>query len=170
MMKLILDGKEWRVNDCLSGCLHKSKVVHERGKRNQTQMASYIYFSGKGQTVANCDSINWYDQSVRVIIGTSNNWYEQLVVPVWTVHTWGLLLLVAIIPHLCQPIAEVPHLCWSNGNNASVAILGSWHFPWGLLPVWFLYLLCGWDCFLFASCRYDDIIIACLPSTCSNSA
>jgi hypothetical protein len=40
------------VNDYVSGCLHKSKVVHERGKRNQTQMACYIYFSGKGQMVA----------------------------------------------------------------------------------------------------------------------
>jgi hypothetical protein len=40
------------VNDYVSGCLHKSKVVHEREKRNQTQMACYIYFSGKGQMVA----------------------------------------------------------------------------------------------------------------------
>jgi hypothetical protein len=40
------------VNDYVSDCLHKSKVVHERGKRNQTQMACYIYFSGQGQMVA----------------------------------------------------------------------------------------------------------------------
>ena len=37
------------MNQC---CLHKSQVVHERGKRDQTQMACYIYFSGKGQMVA----------------------------------------------------------------------------------------------------------------------
>jgi hypothetical protein len=40
------------VNDYVSDCLHKSKVVHERGKNNQTQMACHIYSSGKGQTVA----------------------------------------------------------------------------------------------------------------------
>jgi hypothetical protein len=40
------------VNDYVSDCLHKSKVVHERGKRNQAQMACYIYFSEKGQMVA----------------------------------------------------------------------------------------------------------------------
>jgi hypothetical protein len=33
-------------------CLYENKVVHERGKRNQTRMACYIYFSGKGQMVA----------------------------------------------------------------------------------------------------------------------
>jgi hypothetical protein len=37
------------MNQC---CLHKSKVVHEREKRNQTKMACYIYFYGKGQMVA----------------------------------------------------------------------------------------------------------------------
>jgi hypothetical protein len=36
------------VNDFVSGCLHKNKVVHERGKRNQTQMARYIYLFVKG--------------------------------------------------------------------------------------------------------------------------
>ena len=45
------------VNDYVSGCLHKSKVVHERGKRFQTQVACYIYFSGKGQTVAKSNNI-----------------------------------------------------------------------------------------------------------------
>jgi hypothetical protein len=40
------------VSDYVSGCLHKSKGVHERGKRFQTQMACYIYFSGKGQAMA----------------------------------------------------------------------------------------------------------------------
>ena len=45
------------VYDYVSGCLHKSKVVHERGKRNQTQMACYIYFSGKGQMVAKSNNI-----------------------------------------------------------------------------------------------------------------
>jgi hypothetical protein len=33
-------------------CLYENKVVHERKKRNQTRMACYIYFSGKGQMVA----------------------------------------------------------------------------------------------------------------------
>jgi hypothetical protein len=45
------------VNDYVSGYLHQSKVVHERGKRNQTQMACYIYFSGKGQTVATVEQV-----------------------------------------------------------------------------------------------------------------
>jgi hypothetical protein len=36
------------VYDYVSGCLRKSEVVHEREKRNQTQMACYIYFSVKG--------------------------------------------------------------------------------------------------------------------------
>jgi hypothetical protein len=40
------------VNDYVFGCLHKSKVVHEREKRNQSKMACYIYFSGKGQMEA----------------------------------------------------------------------------------------------------------------------
>jgi 4-diphosphocytidyl-2C-methyl-D-erythritol kinase len=40
------------VNDYESGCLHKSKGVHEREKRNQAKMTCYIYFSGKGQMVA----------------------------------------------------------------------------------------------------------------------
>ena len=40
------------VSDYVSGCLHRSKVVHERGKRNQSKMACYIYFSGQGQMVA----------------------------------------------------------------------------------------------------------------------
>jgi hypothetical protein len=40
------------VNDYVSGRLHKSKALQEREKRNQTQMACYIYFSGKGQMVA----------------------------------------------------------------------------------------------------------------------
>jgi hypothetical protein len=40
------------VNDYVSGCLYKNKIVHERGKRNQNQMACFIYFSGKGQMVA----------------------------------------------------------------------------------------------------------------------
>jgi hypothetical protein len=45
-----------KMNQC---CLHKSKVVHEREKRNQTQMVSYIYIylSGKGQIVAKSDKI-----------------------------------------------------------------------------------------------------------------
>ena len=42
------------MNQC---CLHKSKVVHEREKRNQIQMACYIYFSGKGQMVAKSNNI-----------------------------------------------------------------------------------------------------------------
>jgi hypothetical protein len=42
-------------------CSHKSKVVHERGKRFQTQMACYIYFSGKGQMVAMSNDIGvWW--------------------------------------------------------------------------------------------------------------
>jgi len=45
------------VSDYASGCLHKSKIVHERGKRNQTQIACYIYFSGKGQMVAKSNNI-----------------------------------------------------------------------------------------------------------------
>jgi hypothetical protein len=45
------------VDDYLSGCLLESNVVHERGRRNQTQMACYIYFSGKGQTVAKSNNI-----------------------------------------------------------------------------------------------------------------
>jgi hypothetical protein len=33
------------VDDYVSACLHKSEVVHERGKRMQTQMVCYIYYS-----------------------------------------------------------------------------------------------------------------------------
>jgi hypothetical protein len=33
------------VNDYVSGCLHNSKVAHERGKRNKARLASYIYHS-----------------------------------------------------------------------------------------------------------------------------
>jgi hypothetical protein len=45
------------VLDHVSGCLHQNKVVHERGKRFQTQMTCYIYFSGKGQMVAKSNNI-----------------------------------------------------------------------------------------------------------------
>ena len=45
------------VNDYVSGYLHKNKVVHERGKINQTQMTCYIYFSAKGQMVAKLNNI-----------------------------------------------------------------------------------------------------------------
>jgi hypothetical protein len=40
------------VDDYVSGCLHESKVVQERGKTPKTQMACYRYFSGKEQMVA----------------------------------------------------------------------------------------------------------------------
>jgi hypothetical protein len=33
------------VNNYVSGCLHKSKVVYERGKGNEAKLASYIYYS-----------------------------------------------------------------------------------------------------------------------------
>ena len=33
------------VDDYVSNCLHKSEVVHEMGKRNQTQMVCYICYS-----------------------------------------------------------------------------------------------------------------------------
>jgi hypothetical protein len=39
-----------KMNQC---CLYKNEVLHERGKRNQTQMAWYIFLSGKGCMVAN---------------------------------------------------------------------------------------------------------------------
>jgi hypothetical protein len=42
-----------KMNQC---CLHKSKIVNERGKRIQTQMVCNIYFSGKGHTVAKSNS------------------------------------------------------------------------------------------------------------------
>jgi hypothetical protein len=52
------------MNQC---CLHKSKVVHERGKRNQTRMACYIYFSGKGQMVVKSNNIGvWCSRNVVV--------------------------------------------------------------------------------------------------------
>jgi hypothetical protein len=47
-------------------CLHKNKVVHEREKRNQTQMACYIYFSGKGQTVATVEQYRLFVKQYRL--------------------------------------------------------------------------------------------------------
>lgn len=35
------------MNDCPSGCLHKSKVLHNDGKESGVCMASYILYSGK---------------------------------------------------------------------------------------------------------------------------
>jgi hypothetical protein len=49
------------VYDYVSGCLHKSTVVHERRKRNQTQMACYIDFSGKGQTNGGKSGGKWVE-------------------------------------------------------------------------------------------------------------
>jgi hypothetical protein len=60
------------VNDYVSGCLHKSRVVHERGKRNQTQMACYIYFSGKGQTVATVEQYRLFGEQYRQTISANN--------------------------------------------------------------------------------------------------
>ena len=49
-------------------CLHKSQVVHERGKRNQTKMACYRYFPGKGQKVAKSNNIGvfWWLKQVQM--------------------------------------------------------------------------------------------------------
>jgi hypothetical protein len=50
-------------------CSHKSKVVHERGKRFQTQMACYIYFSGKGQMVAMSNDIGvWWSNKFGCLV------------------------------------------------------------------------------------------------------
>jgi hypothetical protein len=70
------------VNDYVSGCLHKSKVVHERGKRNQTQMACYIYFSGKGQMVATVEQYRLFGEQYRRTISvvwrtTSVVWWSN---------------------------------------------------------------------------------------------
>jgi hypothetical protein len=39
---VLTDAICW-VNDYVSDCLHNSKAAHERGKRKETNMASYIY-------------------------------------------------------------------------------------------------------------------------------
>jgi hypothetical protein len=72
------------MNQC---CLHKKgKVVHEREKKNQTQMACYIYFSGKGQTVATVEQYRLFGEQYRLFGGRTS-------LVVWWSNKFGCLVV-----------------------------------------------------------------------------
>ena len=141
------------MNQC---CLHKSRVVHERGKRNQTQMACYIYFSGKGQMVAKV-----------VANGLSHNFSNDWL---WTVHqstvitslitSWGWFAIGGNNLSDLPPNGKSPSGLSPNGINASVAkpfllacSMLCFHFASTLHPLCIHFASCLDPlCFLFASC------------------
>jgi hypothetical protein len=140
----------------LPGCLHKNKVVHERGKRLQTQMDCYIYFSGKRKWWQ-----KWWQMGWVIIL-------PWLVYELFTNQPWlrlqlrleAVLLLVALTSQICHPMAKVSRFA----SVAKPFLLACSMLCFNLSVLCFL--LCGWDCFhMLTSCHH---ILVCNNGSCGS--